>query len=242
MCRFRSLCALDLLGFSDRLLGKSFSLAISNTAWKCFAHVPVDGLGFRSGSALESNGRKSRILPCEGFGVAATAAPVPQYQQPQQRQPQQPTSPLYLTCKVCDRGTLAQKKIFRMSTPVVVIGFILLIPSALGILFNLFWLLAFVFVPTGNVDENAVLGVREVGSGLAIFFAILCFVGGLWSGWLLVMREARPSMLLVWCRGQRVLTNSSRRVGILPECGHRWSRCEQISNRTRSSPLLCRVG
>jgi hypothetical protein len=38
------------------------------------------------------------------------------------------------TCKVCERGQLIPKKIFRMSGPVVVIGFILLIPSVLGML------------------------------------------------------------------------------------------------------------
>jgi hypothetical protein len=36
------------------------------------------------------------------------------------------------SCKVCDRGTLVKKKLFRMSGPVVAIGFILLIPSILG--------------------------------------------------------------------------------------------------------------
>jgi hypothetical protein len=35
-------------------------------------------------------------------------------------------------CKVCERGQLSPKKIFRMSGPVVTIGFILLVPSVLG--------------------------------------------------------------------------------------------------------------
>lgn len=35
---------------------------------------------------------------------------------------------------VCDRGVLAYNKTYRMSTQVVVIGFILLIPSVIGIL------------------------------------------------------------------------------------------------------------
>jgi hypothetical protein len=38
-----------------------------------------------------------------------------------------------LICKVCDRGSLSPKKKFRLSGPVVAIGFILLIPSILGI-------------------------------------------------------------------------------------------------------------
>jgi hypothetical protein len=35
-------------------------------------------------------------------------------------------------CKVCDQGILISKRIFRMSRPVVAIGYILLIPSILG--------------------------------------------------------------------------------------------------------------
>jgi hypothetical protein len=37
-------------------------------------------------------------------------------------------------CKVCDRGVLVSKKVYRMSGPVVAIGYILLIPSILGII------------------------------------------------------------------------------------------------------------
>jgi hypothetical protein len=41
----------------------------------------------------------------------------------------------YLTCKICDRGTLSLKSVHRMSVPVVAIGFILLIPSFIGMIF-----------------------------------------------------------------------------------------------------------
>lgn len=63
----------------------------------------------------------------------------PPRQDTQQRPdyPQQPTSTprsSYLTCKICDRGALSSKSIFRMSGPAVVIGSILLIPSILGII------------------------------------------------------------------------------------------------------------
>lgn len=40
----------------------------------------------------------------------------------------------YLTCKTCDRGTLIAKKVFRLSGPAVAIGFILLIPSVIGMI------------------------------------------------------------------------------------------------------------
>lgn len=39
-------------------------------------------------------------------------------------------------CQVCGQGVMTRKRVFRMSGPAVVIGFILLIPSILGILFG----------------------------------------------------------------------------------------------------------
>lgn len=42
-----------------------------------------------------------------------------------------------ITCKVCERGSLFPQKVYRMSPPVVAIGYILLIPSVLGVLASL---------------------------------------------------------------------------------------------------------
>lgn len=42
-----------------------------------------------------------------------------------------------LRCKTCDVGLLRLEKRYRMSTPVVAIGYILLVPSILGIIFSL---------------------------------------------------------------------------------------------------------
>jgi hypothetical protein len=39
-------------------------------------------------------------------------------------------------CKVCERGSLVSKKIYRLSGPAVVIGYILLIPSILGVILS----------------------------------------------------------------------------------------------------------
>jgi GYF domain 2 len=41
-----------------------------------------------------------------------------------------------LNCQTCGQGELVRRKTFRMSMPVVVIGYLLLIPSILGILFG----------------------------------------------------------------------------------------------------------
>ena len=41
-----------------------------------------------------------------------------------------------IKCKTCDRGTLVKRKKYRMSGIVVLIGYILVIPSIIGILFG----------------------------------------------------------------------------------------------------------
>lgn len=52
-----------------------------------------------------------------------------------------------LTCKVCDSGTLSPKKVFRLSGPAVVIGFILLIPSLIGMIVSGLILVGFITLP-----------------------------------------------------------------------------------------------
>jgi hypothetical protein len=63
------------------------------------------------------------------------------------------------TCKICDSGTLRLKKVHRLSGPAVAIGFILLIPSVLGMLSCAVMLLAF------NTSVGAALGINANGSG-----------------------------------------------------------------------------
>lgn len=46
-----------------------------------------------------------------------------------------------LPCQTCGQGVLVKRKKYRLSTPVVVIGYILLIPSVLGMLFGVFGIL-----------------------------------------------------------------------------------------------------
>jgi hypothetical protein len=87
-------------------------------------------------------------------------------------------------CKVCDAGTLVRRKKFRMSGPVVAIGYIFLIPSILGIMCSLFMFFRAASLSTATSD-NMATGI--VGS-FAIFFGIASFVGGL-IGWLLVMKK-----------------------------------------------------
>ena len=68
-----------------------------------------------------------------------------------------------------------------MSGPVVAIGYILLIPSVLGILFS-----ALLFFTTASHAAND--AGSGIAGGIAIFMGLVSFVGGL-LGWLLVMKK-----------------------------------------------------
>jgi hypothetical protein len=64
----------------------------------------------------------------------------------------------YMQCKVCDRGTLMAKTVFRMSVPVVLIGFIFLIPCVLGMI--VFGILALVSLGAGTGGSLSALTKR----------------------------------------------------------------------------------
>ena len=77
-----------------------------------------------------------------------------------------------IRCKVCDAGTLLQRKKYRMSGPVVAIGYILLVPSILGILISVMSFARPSSVPHG-AGSDAAIGM--VG-GFTIIFGIAAFV------------------------------------------------------------------
>src|SRR5947209_2615647 len=65
-------------------------------------------------------------------------------------------------CRTCGQGALVSRKTFRMSGPVVVIGFILLIPSVFEILFGVLMLVA-----TGAASsQTSSSGEREIRARL----------------------------------------------------------------------------
>jgi hypothetical protein len=85
-----------------------------------------------------------------GAPTASPAEPIPYA--PPDKQPN-------LRCKTCDVGSLKLEKKYRMSTPVVTIGYILLVPSILGIIFS------FVIVfATGHVGSMIDSTVRETAA------------------------------------------------------------------------------
>ena len=91
-------------------------------------------------------------------------------------------------CKVCDRGSLRQQKTYRMSGVVVFIGYILLIPSILGLAISVFMFfgVASSVNTVASSDSSAVVGIA---GGVAVFFGIASIVGGL-LGWLLIMKKS----------------------------------------------------
>ena len=86
-----------------------------------------------------------------------------------------------ISCKVCDKGALVQTKVHRLSGPAVVIGYIFLIPSILGIIIS-----ALAFVQVSYLSHGS-SGGSLVG-GFVLIFGLASFVGGL-LGWLLVMKK-----------------------------------------------------
>jgi hypothetical protein len=69
------------------------------------------------------------------------------------------------TCQVCGQGTLLKKKKFRMSGPVVFIGYLFLIPSILGILFGILMLVGTGAATGDIVQENKQQYIQELRSG-----------------------------------------------------------------------------
>jgi hypothetical protein len=108
---------------------------------------------------------------------ASAASPAPT--------PLQPEPEFRPICKVCDRGTLERKNLYRLSRPVVAIGYILLLPSALGIFLGIVVSLSDslgIVTPYSNRGNNGLVTVIGIG------VAVTSFVAGL-LGWLLVMKK-----------------------------------------------------
>ena len=85
-------------------------------------------------------------------------------------------APQGLTCKICERGTLIPRKVFRLSGPAVAIGYILLIPSVLGMIFCAL-MLAGVFAVSGQPDQVSDLADRPAQSAFDAAFRRDCMNG-----------------------------------------------------------------
>jgi hypothetical protein len=71
---------------------------------------------------------------------------------------------LSIPCKICDRGSLLDRRIHRMSGPAVVIGYILLIPSLAAIAFCALFFIVLLFQPSQryiSARQAAIYEMRE---------------------------------------------------------------------------------
>lgn len=89
-----------------------------------------------------------------------------------------------ITCKICDQGRLTKTKKYRLSGPVVFIGYVLLVPSILGVLFSI---MSFVEV-SSMASGTGPTAASGIAGGITVFIGIAFFVSGL-LGWLLVMKK-----------------------------------------------------
>jgi hypothetical protein len=89
-----------------------------------------------------------------------------------------------IPCKICDKGSLQQKKKYRMSGPVVFIGYILLIPSVLGVIISAVTFLGISSAASRSGSDTA----AGLAGGFIIVIGVAFIVSGL-LGWLLVMKK-----------------------------------------------------
>ncbi len=96
----------------------------------------------------------------------------------------------YPTCKICDRGTLMPRKIRRLSGPAVAIGYILLIPSILGMVGCAILLVVSLLAGVAGAAHRSAFATAFAGTwSIAMLSSgIGCFVFGL-LGWLLIMKK-----------------------------------------------------
>lgn len=94
--------------------------------------------------------------------------------------PSQSGSSIPTRCQTCGGGPLRLEKVYRMSTPVVVIGYIILVPSLL-------WVIGCVISMFSLASQPSSEG-SSLATGMAFFLAVAGFVGGL-LGWLLIMKK-----------------------------------------------------
>ena len=92
-----------------------------------------------------------------------------------------------IKCIVCDEGILVKKEVYRMSIPVVIIGYLLLIPSMFC---TCFFILG---VGVSNLmaafsDPDLFLITLFTGGFTVLFIVIPIIVGSL-LGWLLIMKK-----------------------------------------------------
>jgi hypothetical protein len=91
-------------------------------------------------------------------------------------------------CKMCNKGTIANTKVYRMSTVGVVIGYIFLGLSLLGLLLALISFVGSLKPAQGNFQAVQEFQ-RDMARLGALFIGFVSFVGG-GVGWLLIRKKS----------------------------------------------------
>jgi len=103
---------------------------------------------------------------------------------------------LFLDCSACrTEKSMEPVKIPRFNQILRFIGTIIVVPSIIGVLISLIWLISVTFAGSRAIDTavshpettGAVIGMG-IGYGISIFFGILSLVSGL-IGWILLMKR-----------------------------------------------------
>jgi hypothetical protein len=118
-----------------------------------------------------------------------------------------------IQCKTCDVGELVLERRYRMSGVVVAIGYILLIPSVLGILASVFFFLTTLSV-SGSTRRLCSYGNR--GRCVAILWRhVFC-----WRSYRMVAgyEEKSPSLCALFSDRRSVLGRGVAKV--CPHCAH----------------------
>ena len=98
-----------------------------------------------------------------------------------------------IQCKVCNSGVMTKHEIYRMSMPVVIIGYIFLVPSILGIIISGWGTIISIIGGNSLLSDNKeTAGLSGMFSGisgcLGLVSIVVFFVAGI-IGWLLVMKK-----------------------------------------------------
>lgn len=103
--------------------------------------------------------------------------------------------PVAPECPTCRAGVLTRTRLYRMSTPVVAIGYILLVPSVLGMVLTVLFSGFMILFPivggaaAGDADTVAAGGLLAPCFALnGVCGVIVWFVLGL-LGWILIMKK-----------------------------------------------------
>ena len=151
----------------------------------------------RRDSLVHQRGTDSWVPAAEVSGLFRAARVAPQMKVVREVIKEKPSEPV-ISCPTCSTGRLSRVRLYRMSDPAVWIGYILLVPSFIGmgcavvatgfvVIEPIVRIIVKVMTGEGTVGPSNEGVVPGVYPGVCLF--ISCFVSGIF-GWLLVMKKS----------------------------------------------------